>query len=230
MNSVLKKVKNRVDFEPLTTVMVSSYAYHFTENLYKDFPSSKGKLSRGHEFDLKSNVFSKMPDPFYEVRPDDGKRYVKILGRENNERTYRYIDSSYIRDDVVNLHCYKVFLPGATGTGEFGQVIAAPIIGEPDTGSTETFLSIGLLANKAEAENVIKYIKTKFARAMFGILKRTQANTPEKWLYVPIQNFTNDSDIRWNDSISSIDYQLYEKYRLSQEEIVFIEKNVKEME
>lgn len=230
MNSVLKKVRNTSGFEPLTSVIVSSYAYHFTEELYKDYPDAKGKLSDGHEFDLKSNVFSKMPDPFFENRPTDGNRYLKILGRDNNERTYRYIKASYIRDDVVNLHHYKVFLPGATGTGEFGQVLAPPIIGEPDTGSTETFLSIGSLADKEEAENVIKYIKTKFARAMFGILKRTQANTPDKWLYVPIQDFSNESDIMWNVSIQNIDSQLYKKYGLSQNEIVFIEKNVKEME
>lgn len=64
---------------------------------------------------------------------------------------------------------------------------------------------------------------------MLGILKRTQANTPGKWNWVPLQDFTANSDIDWSKSIHEIDLQLYKKYGLNQEEIDFIEKNVKEM-
>ena len=81
-----------------------------------------------------------------------------------------------------------------------------------------------------EANAVVSYIKTKFARAMFGVLKRTQANTPDKWKYVPIQDFTPSSDIDWSQSIADIDKQLYKKYNLTPEEIDFIETHVKEME
>ena len=65
---------------------------------------------------------------------------------------------------------------------------------------------------------------------MFGVLKRTQANTPDKWKYVPIQDFTPSSDIDWSQSIADIDKQLYKKYNLTPEEIDFIETHVKEME
>lgn len=65
---------------------------------------------------------------------------------------------------------------------------------------------------------------------MFGVLKRTQANTPDKWKYVPIQDFTSSSDIDWSQSIADIDKQLYKKYNLTPEEIDFIETHVKEME
>lgn len=65
---------------------------------------------------------------------------------------------------------------------------------------------------------------------MLGVLKRTQALSPDKWKYVPLQDFTSNSDIDWQDSISGIDKQLYKKYGLSKEEIDFIENNVKEME
>ena len=121
-------------------------------------------------------------------------------------------------------------MSGATGTGKMGESIAEPIIGEPNDGSTETFLSIGTLKTKLEAIYVIKYIKTKFARALFSILKKTQANTPEKWKYVPLQDFTPNSDIDWSVSVKEIDKQLYKKYGLSEEEITFIETHVKEME
>ena len=47
---------------------------------------------------------------------------------------------------------------------------------------------------------------------------------------IPIQDFNKTSDINWEQSISNIDKQLYKKYNLSQDEIDFIENNVKEME
>lgn len=72
-------------------------------------------------------------------------------------------------------------------------------------------------------------MKTKFVRVLLGILKITQHNTPEKWKYVPIQNFTSSSDIDWSQSISNIDRQLYIKYNFNEDEINFIESHVKEM-
>lgn len=45
-----------------------------------------------------------------------------------------------------------------------------------------------------------------------------------------MQDFTKNSDIHWDDSIDKICKQLYQKYDLTDEEISFIETNVKEME
>ncbi len=230
LNSILNKTLNNSCFEPFSQIIISSYSYHFTEILYTEHPELRGRLSEGHEYDFKSNVFQKLAEIFYTEIPGDGKDYIKILGRENNERAYRYIRTDYVREDVSNLHKYKAFMSGATGTGEFGQVLTSPIIGEPRVGATETFLSIGSFNCKDEAENVIQYIKTKYARALLGILKKTQANTSDKWQFVPLQNFTSNSDINWSKSVSEIDQQLYKKYNLSQEEIDFIESHVKEME
>lgn len=64
---------------------------------------------------------------------------------------------------------------------------------------------------------------------MLGVLKTTQDLTPDKWKYVPLQDFTSSSDIDWSKSIHEIDQQLYKKYGLSDDEIAFIESNVKEM-
>lgn len=228
LNTILQKVRNSNGFVSLSTEIISSYAYHFTEKVYMDYPEAKGCLSKGHEYDFKSNVFAKMSYPFEETKPTTGE-YLRILGRDNNERTYRYIKKKYV-NEVSNLHKYKLFLSGATGTGEFGETLAQPIIGEPGDGSTETFLSIGALESKEEVLNVEKYIKTKFARALFGILKRTQANTPDKWKWVPLQDFSALSDINWSVSIKEIDKQLYAKYKLTLDEVNFIESNVKEME
>lgn len=73
-------------------------------------------------------------------------------------------------------------------------------------------------------------MKTKFVRVLLGILKITQDNTSEKWEFVPLQDFTPNSDINWSKSIHEIDPQLYRKYGLDEKEINFIETHVKEME
>jgi len=226
LNNILKKVTGRIDFVGINTIMVTSYAYHFLNTIYEDFPQAKGLLSKGHEFDFKSNVFEKMDLVFSKNKT--GNDCIRVLGRVNNKRIYRFISSKYI-NDVINLHNYKVFLPGAIGTGKYGETISAPIIGYPSDAATETFLSLGNFKSKNEAENAIKYIKTKFCRSLYGILKRTQANTPGKWKYVPLQNFDSESDIDWSKSIPEIDQRLYEKYGLNEKEINFIETHVKEM-
>ena len=77
---------------------------------------------------------------------------------------------------------------------------------------------------------MIIYIKTKFARSLFGVLKVTQDITPTKFKYVPLQDFTSSSDIDWSKSVYEIDLQLYDKYGLTAEERNFIETHVKEMD
>ena len=64
---------------------------------------------------------------------------------------------------------------------------------------------------------------------MLGTLKITQHNHKGTWVNVPLQDFTENSDIDWSKSIHDIDLQLYRKYGLDEKEIAFIESHVKEM-
>ena len=82
---------------------------------------------------------------------------------------------------------------------------------------------------ETEAQNALKYIKSKFCRTMLGILKITQDNNRDTWRMVPLQDFTAHSDIDWSKSVVEIDRQLYRKYDLTADEIEFIETHVKEM-
>ena len=99
----------------------------------------------------------------------------------------------------------------------------------PNIGSTETYISIGSVNSEFEANSIAKYVKTKFARVMLGVLKVTQNNAKPVWSKIPLQNFTDNSDIDWTKTISDIDKQLYLKYHLSLDEIQFIESHVQEM-
>ena len=62
---------------------------------------------------------------------------------------------------------------------------------------------------------------------MLGIKKIAQVLTSNVYSFVPQQNFKNNSDIDWNKSIEEIDKQLYIKYKLNEQEILYIEENIK---
>lgn len=129
-----------------------------------------------------------------------------------------------------NLEHYKVIVPANNGSGAIGEVLSTPLIGTPLIGYTQTFISFGSFSSITVANNAMKYIKSKFCRVMLGILKVTQNGKKDVWKYVPLQDFTPESDIDWSKSIPEIDRQLYKKYGLSAEEIDFIETHVKEMD
>ncbi len=228
LNTIIHKIHYHTNFESLSVIVVTSYAYHFTEVMHKDHPEAASQLSKGHAYDLKSNVFERIPQVFFDIQPQDGQKYIQILGRKGNDRAYKYIREDYV-NNVINLHKYKIYLPKANGAGALGEVLSPPVLAEPGIGSTETFLSIGAFETEEEAQAALKYIKTKFARIMLGVLKTTQDITPQKWEHVPLQDFTPASDIDWTKSIPEIDQQLYKKYCLDVKEIKFIETHAKEM-
>ena len=173
-----------------------------------------------------------MPEIFTDIKIDEDN--LLVWGRENNQRVTKWVKRSYIQGPS-NMDKYKVFLAGADGAaGTIGKPIPARIIGVPGLGiscsaATESFISIGSFNTEKEANNAIKYLKSRFARTMVSILKVTQAITPEKWRFVPLQDFTSSSDIDWSKSIDEIDEQLFDKYGLDEQERNFIRTKVKEM-
>lgn len=233
LRSIWEKVTKCGDFISFDGIVRTAYAYHFTDTLHDENPDAKECMSKGHAYDLKSNVLEKLPDIFYEKKPNDGHEYIKVLGLVKMKRIYRYVRRDYV-NEPENLLKWKVFVPAANGSGALGEVLSTPLIGQPLIGQplighTETFMSIGCFDTEGEAQALLKYVRSKFARALLGILKTTQHNPPEKWRFIPLQNFTQASDIDWSKSIPEIDQQLYAKYGLSDEEIDFIESHVKEM-
>lgn len=85
-------------------------------------------------------------------------------------------------------------------------------------------------ALKSEAHNTLKYLKTLFVRFIVSTTLSAINLSKLVFLNVPLQDFTENSDIDWSKSITEIDRQLYAKYDLSDEEIQFIEKMIKPME
>ena len=228
LRSILGKVK-RDNFYPFSDIVYPRTLYRLTETLYRENPWAESRPSDGHMYDMSSNIFDILPELFLSRVPLDEKEYAGIYGLENKKREYKWIKKTYVKVPD-NFDFYKVFVPAANGSGAIGEVLSTPLIGHPLIGHTETFLSIGKFISEDEAVACLKYIKTKFARAMLGTLKTTQHNVQPTWANIPLQDFTSASDIDWTQSVADIDKQLYKKYNLSPEEIAFIESKIKAME
>lgn len=224
LNSIKKKVELFGE-NSLSDVVTNRGIYRYSPLAYKECPEELAKTADAR---IAPSAFERMPKLFTDTKPNDRYEYVQIFGLVKGERFYKWFRKDYVKE-VPNLYKYKVMIPKANGSGAIGEVLSTPLCGTPLCGFTETFISIGETDSKDEAEATLKYVKTKFARAMLGILKVTQNNAKPTWKYVPLQDFTSSSDIDWSKSVHEIDLQLYRKYGLDEKEIEFIETHVKEM-
>ncbi|WP_283590131.1 Eco57I restriction-modification methylase domain-containing protein [Ligilactobacillus saerimneri] len=223
LRGIYDKIKPLVEESgSLKDIMYPASKFNLNK-LYELYPESKHKISsNGRERRLQSNIFKL--EAFHDQKQEND---FGIYGIENKRwRTTKYINREVIDTDTKNnIERYKVVLPKSNGSGVIGEKLSTPMIGY-----TYTYIGIGDFDTRFEVEAALKYVKTKFARTALGILKVTQDNTPEKWKYVPLQDFTPNSDIDWTKSIPEIDQQLYAKYKLTEEEISFIETKVQAME
>ena len=227
LRTIAAKAAAESNEKSLLSITGTQCNYNFGE-LYKDHPDYRQYISGdGKHSQLKSNALEKVPI-FTEEKTSGND--VRILGLVARKRVYRYCPSRYIDSSNDCLNQYKVIVPASNGSGAYGEDLSTPIVCGPGTGFTQTFMCIGRLESRSEAENALKYIKSKFCRSLLGVLKNTQHNPPITWRLIPLQDFTSTSDIDWSKSIPEIDKQLYAKYGLTDEEIGFIESHVKEMD
>lgn len=233
----LRSIRDKVivkDFEPFSEIVYPRDLYRFNDTLYREFPILAERQSKGHKYDVGSNIMELFKELFEDEKPQNIFEYSRLLGRYNNDRAYKWLQKKYLTVPD-NFNSYKVVIAKADGAaGQIGkpepaQICGRPIIGFPADSQTASFISIGNFKNLKEAEFCCLYIRTKFARALLGVLKVTQSLTKDVWAYVPLQDFTSSSDIDWRKSITEIDEQLFDKYGLDEQERNFIRTKVKEM-
>lgn len=155
---------------------------------------------------------------------------IKCYGRAGK---IGYVEESEIPSHKEWISKWKVYVPESNNIGtELNDDNQNAIVGEPQSICTETYLVVGadLDLSETSANNLSIYLKTKFARYLHGVAKISQHGTAKTYRFVPLQDFTEHSDIDWSKSIAEIDQQLYRKYNLSDDEIAFIEKMIKPME
>lgn len=122
--------------------------------------------------------------------------------------------------DMIPWHKIYINMAGSGSDSFPHQILGKPFYGEPNTICNQSYLVIGPFKNKDECENAMSYIATKFFR--FMVLQKKNAQHAMRGVYqlVPMQDFTKS----WTDE------ELYKKYRLTEDEIAFIESMIKPME
>lgn len=120
---------------------------------------------------------------------------------------------------------WKVFI--SRGYGEGGEtreyprmIIGKPIVAPPQSACSETYLVIGAYEKQEEADNLSKYLKTKFLRLLVGLRKNTQDISKEKFAFVPQMPM----DKKWTDE------KLFKFFNLNEDEITFIDTLIRPIE
>ena len=173
-------------------------------------------------------------DPFgYDVRVENSYKRIKptySLKAQKGTIAFYYngwrkegvgfVNRKDVRKGFEMIDKWKVFIPKAWGVGNVMQDWLSPFIPEVPSVCTETYLMIGPFNSRKEAENAISYTQTKFFHIMVSVMKITQNTMQKAYSFVPMQDFSKP----WTDK------KLYAKYKLTQEEIDFIESMIKPME
>lgn len=200
--SILNKIKTQEkDY-------ISNDDYNFSSIVSpKDFYTNKTTLTSSWK------GYSIKQDKYYNIKYYLNKNIHKIDSA--------WVKVQDISKNISTISKNKVYIPAAGGTGNDEQVLGYPFVGEANSVCSQTYLVIGYNKNytKQECENIVSYIKTKFFRYLVSIKKKTQNGPRMVYQFVPMQDFSKP----WTDE------ELYAKYNLNQEEIIFIENMIKPM-
>ncbi len=153
-------------------------------------------------------------------------KFVKEKSGKYNIKLYRVGETGFVSLDQISknqnlVKKYKVIASKASPGGDEypHQILTKPIISEPESVCTETYLIIKEAKSEEEAKNIVSYIYTKFFRFMVSLIKNTQNISKAVYSFVPIQDLSKP----WTDA------ELYKKYKLTKEEIDFIESMIRPM-
>lgn len=166
-------------------------------------------------------------------------------GKDNSKlelKIYSSAGTGYVsRNDVKignsDIDKYKVMISKVTSehagepdkSGMFKVISRAEIL-PPKSVCTDSYLIAFSDVDGEKVKNFYSYLCTKFFRFLLLQAVSSINLSKDKFCFIPLQNFTNASDINWALSIPEIDEQLYKKYNLTEEEISFIESMVKPMD
>lgn len=161
---------------------------------------------------------------FTGYRKNDEKQEgdLKLYMNHGTKRVTKWIAPTHVTKNEHLVKKWKLLVPKAGSDG--GQklpdvVLGQPLISEPGSVCTLTYLAIGPLATKAETQSVESYIRTRMFRFLVSLRKVSQDTTQKVFTWVPQQAW----DREWTDA------ELYKKYGITKDEQEYIESMVKEM-
>jgi len=203
----LVKIVMKVDgFEPMQNITSALKPY----GLRTDFLNDPSK------YDL-PNVLAEKHNP----------TEIKIYGLKYRQQVQMYIPQNYpLPKKTIAFDKYKVLTGKAWGNfsdGYLGGAYSDIVIASPNEICTENFLESGIFNDFETAKKHAKYLMTQFARALLFFNKHTQDNSKDKWVSVPIQDY---SEGWWSLSIAKINEKLFEKYGIPENIRKFVCNNI----
>lgn len=154
----------------------------------------------------------------------DDHNYITLY----TSRGVGYVDNNTVVSNRKYISKYKVMVSqiGAEHAGEpardgkFRVLTSSMRVMLPNEVCTNSYIVIGEYDNITEPENLLAYLKTKFAR--FLVLQAVSSIhiSRTSFTFVPMLDFSKP----WTDE------ELYEKFGLNKDEIAFIDSMIKPME
>jgi site-specific DNA-methyltransferase (adenine-specific) len=175
----------------------------------KGEPTLDGRVSSRKPFGLATNF--------------KGKPSAEGLGNPvrlfENQRI-GWIEREAIPTNSEWVDAWKVLITRVQGTSAAVETkfLSKPILAEPGTACTETYLVAGRFDSEAEAKNYAKYLRTRFVRFLVSLRKPTQDAARGVYAFIPDLPL----DQEWTDT------KLYRRYGLTEDEIAFVESQVAE--
>ena len=184
------------------------------------------KIKSYGEQNMSSIVFSRNPFGFASNQSGTSKAFPNSI-RMFTSKGWTYVNRDDVSSNANIIGKWKVMM-SKTGAEHAGQsdingmkrVISRVDILAPDEICSETYLLLNYYNNKEQALNHVAYMKTKFVRFLLSTILLTQNIAKDKFKLIPIQDFTKP----WTDA------ELYAKYKLTENEIAFIESMIKPMD
>lgn len=177
----------------------------------KGEPTLSGRVSSQKPFGLRT---------FFHGRPSPKglKDPIKLFGSQK----VTWIERSDVPTNAPWIDKWKVLMTRVQGTSAAVETkfLSKPIIAEPGTACTESYIVAGGFDSEAEAQSLASCLRTRFARFLVSLRKPTQDAARGVYGFIPELPL----DREWTDA------KLYRRYGLTKDEIAFIESQVADHE
>ena len=227
-NNIISDVKRELLIDGINIFIRDSIAIDIIKKIFKDKydKNFSSMVSSRKPFGIESNIIK---TEIFKLTEEDLNEPVVCIGKN---KCRGYIEKNNIKVHREWINKWKVYVSRANNIGtELNDDNLNSLIGEPNSVCTEAYIVVGgdNLFDENSAINVCKYLTTKFVRFLHKQAKASHDASSKTYRFIPIENFTCESDIDWSKSISEIDEQLFKKYNLLIDEIDHIKSSIKNM-
>lgn len=227
-NHVISRIKRNLLIDGVDIFIRDSIAVCIIKKIFNECydENFSSMVSTRKPFGIESNIIK---TDIFKQSCDNLNEPIICIGKN---KCIGYIEKKHVKSHEDWIDKWKVYVPRANNLGtELNDDNLNSFVGEPNSICTESYIVVGAgtINDKNSAINVSKYLTTKFVRFMHKQAKASQDASSKTYRFIPIEDFTSESDIDWSKSINEIDEQLFDKYGLSMEERKHIKSSIKDM-